>query len=261
MANHQRANALVNAHVGREFELDALRYFREREALALFESFSVPIGVAGNLKDHRFDLGANDPPVLVECKSHTWTETGNMPSAKVTVWNEATYYFLLSPARYRKILFVLEARHPAQRETLAEYYVRTNGHLIPLGVSIMEYHMGMQSARPVIAGQSGRGAREPHFPLPRAAPMLNDGARNGERSIAAQAQFDGYVIRQLDSGTVEIFREGTLQVTAMPLLRDFAARLGLSIKNGQGNPMTTRQLGAAVIRAVSTPSSFRALGR
>lgn len=31
MANHQRANAKSNAHVGHEFELDALCYCRERE--------------------------------------------------------------------------------------------------------------------------------------------------------------------------------------------------------------------------------------
>ena len=63
-----------------------------------------------------------------------------MPSAKVTVWNEAMFYFHLAPTNYRKILFVLEARHPRQPETLAEYYTRINGHLIPADVSIFEYN-------------------------------------------------------------------------------------------------------------------------
>ncbi len=70
-----------------------------------------------------------------------------MPSAKVTVWNEAMYYFLLAPEHFRKILFVLEARHARQHETLAEYYTRINGHLIPRDVSILEFNPSLKSAR------------------------------------------------------------------------------------------------------------------
>ena len=87
--------------------------------------------------------------MLVECKSHHWTVTGNMPSAKVTVWNEAMYYFHLAPANFRKVLFVLEARHPRRRETLGEYYVRTNRHLIPPDVAIIEYDAQLQTGRDV----------------------------------------------------------------------------------------------------------------
>jgi hypothetical protein len=104
-------------------------------------------------KAHCFDLGSHQPALLVECKSHNWTATGNMPSAKVTVWNEAMYYFHLAPASYRKILFVLEARHPRQSATLAEYYIRINGHLIPTDVSIFEYNPTTRAGRYVkVAG-------------------------------------------------------------------------------------------------------------
>lgn len=72
-----------------------------------------------------------------------------MPSAKVTVWNEAMYYFHLAPDYFRKFLFVLEARHSRQSETLAEYYVRINGHLIPRGVSIIEFNPVSKVARHV----------------------------------------------------------------------------------------------------------------
>ncbi len=253
MGNHQRVNAPSNAHVGREFEQEALRYFREHEGLVLSASVTVPIGIAGNLKAHRFDLGADDPPVLVECKSHTWTETGNMPSAKVTVWNEAMYYFLLAPPRYRKILFVLEARHQAQRESLAEYYVRTNGHLIPPGVSIMEYNPVAGTARAVVQGPGARPARSQTFK----AISVGGGGDEVQDGTAAQAQLSGYTIRQLHSGTIQVIRDGVLQATAKPLLREFATRLGISINNGQGNAMNTRQLGAAVIRAASVAGDHR----
>jgi hypothetical protein len=38
-------------------------------------------------KIRNFDLGSSTPAILVECKSHTWTQSGNIPSARLTVWN------------------------------------------------------------------------------------------------------------------------------------------------------------------------------
>lgn len=152
MTNHQRIGSISNAHVGREFEVLARAFFAMHEGLQLLPSFSVDLGHASRkTKSHRFDLGSEDPAVLVECKSHNWTVTGNMPSAKVTVWNEAMYYFHLAPSHYRKILFVLDARHSRQGQSLAEFYVRTSGHLIPPGVSIIEYNPESQFARHVLA--------------------------------------------------------------------------------------------------------------
>ena len=151
MTNHQRVGAISNAHVGREFEAEAFEYFSRVEGLQLSHTISIPLGVAGKTKLHNFDLGAEDPALLVECKSHNWTSTGNMPSAKITVWNEAMYYFHLAPKHYRKVLFVLEARHPKQRESLAEYYARINAHLIPAEVAIFEYNPKNKSGRYVKA--------------------------------------------------------------------------------------------------------------
>ena len=140
MTNHQRIGAISNAHAGRDFEVLARSYFAQHEGLRLQPNFPVHLGHAGRTKVHRFDLGSEDPAVLVECKSHNWTVTGNMPSAKVTVWNEAMYYFHLAPSHYRKILFVLDARHSRQGQSLAEFYLRTSGHLIPPNVTIAEYN-------------------------------------------------------------------------------------------------------------------------
>lgn len=148
MTNHQRIGAISNAHVGREFEVAAREYFLRAENLHLTPSYSVDIAVEGaKPKAHCFDLGSHQPAVLVECKSHHWTATGNMPSAKVTVWNEAMYYFHLAPLHIRKILFVLESRHERQSQSLAEYYVRIYGHLIPRDVSIFEYNIGTKTGR------------------------------------------------------------------------------------------------------------------
>lgn len=139
MNNHQRKGYVSNAHAGREFEEAARLYFSQHENLILEPSYPLELGVAKEKKTHRFDLGCQNPPVIVECKSHNWTETGIVPSAKIAVLNVAMYFFQLAPSKYRKILFVLESRHERRQETLAQYYVRTSGHLVPPDVSIIEY--------------------------------------------------------------------------------------------------------------------------
>jgi hypothetical protein len=102
-------------------------------------SFAVPIGVGQLKKLHNFDFGSEDPPVLVECKCHRWTTGGDAPSAKLTVWNEAMYYFAIAPAGYRRILFVLRDHLAARRQTLAEYYLARYRHLVPDGVEFWEF--------------------------------------------------------------------------------------------------------------------------
>jgi hypothetical protein len=125
-----------NPRTGSNFEEVARRVFL-KQGVALERNFSVPVGAGRLTRPHRFDLGCQNPPTLVECKAHTWTEGGNAPSAKLSVWNEAMYYFLVAPAHYRKVLFVLADRRG--EESLAQHYIKRYGHLIPAGVEIWEY--------------------------------------------------------------------------------------------------------------------------
>lgn len=137
--NFQREGSKSNAHVGREFEISAMKLLR-RQGVGVERNHKLKIGVGRTKKEHSFDLGSSDPPTLVECKSHRWTSGGNVPSAKLTVWNEAMYYFSCNPRSYRKILFVLWDYRTRTRETLAQYYLRTYCHLIPRNVEIWEYN-------------------------------------------------------------------------------------------------------------------------
>src|SRR5258708_21170020 len=132
--NFQRIGSISNAQAGREFEVAALA-FLARSGIVLTSDFSVPVGFERK-KMRKFDLGSASPAVLVECKSHNWTQSGNIPSAKLTVWNESMFYFHIAPAEYRKIFFVL--RSVRSSESLAKYYIRNYGHLIPPGVEIWE---------------------------------------------------------------------------------------------------------------------------
>ncbi len=77
--------------------------------------------------------------IYVECKSHKWTSGNNIPSAKLTVWNEAMYYFLVAPKNYKKIFFMIKDYNQKRKMTLAEYYLKTYRHLIPVDVEFWEY--------------------------------------------------------------------------------------------------------------------------
>ena len=104
--NFQRVGAISNTHAGREFE-EAARLFFARAGIPLQRSFSAPVGFEVK-KSHKFDLGSENPPILVECKSYTWTSGGNSPSAKIRGMNEVMLLFSVAPDHYRKILFVLK---------------------------------------------------------------------------------------------------------------------------------------------------------
>ncbi|CAN0624528.1 protein of unknown function [Burkholderia multivorans] len=65
------------------------------------------------------------------------------------------YYFSLAPAGYRKVMFVLRDECPKRRLTLAAYYLKTHGHLIPPDVEFWEYDEMTQDAaciRPAVTG-------------------------------------------------------------------------------------------------------------
>lgn len=134
MANFQREGAISNSHAGREFQ-EAVRAFLASRGVLLQLEYPLPIG--GRVKKvHRFDLGADKPPVIVECKSYTWTSGGNSPSAKIRGLNEAMLHFSVAPQGYQKFLFML--RHMRGEESLAQHYVRTQGHLIGADVEVWE---------------------------------------------------------------------------------------------------------------------------
>lgn len=156
MTNHQRQGSKSNSHVGKAFELKVKRYLI-KTGVDLEANFSVKIGLPGTIKKpHRFDLGCDTKKILVECKSHTWTISGSVPSAKMATWNQAMYFFLASPPAYRKILFVRKSTNKNGQETLAEYFVRIYGNMIPKGVEIWEFDEKSNRGAKVISKKAGQ---------------------------------------------------------------------------------------------------------
>lgn len=71
---HQRKNAVSNTQVGIDFEVMSYEYFKNQFPF-LKRPFWLPIGhIEKNA--HKFDLGCAEQKVIIECKSHTWTQTG-----------------------------------------------------------------------------------------------------------------------------------------------------------------------------------------
>jgi hypothetical protein len=136
--NNQRDGAISNSHVGSDLERMALDYFGEIEALSLQRNYSVKIGLSSK-KLHRFDLG--NTKVLVECKAHTWTNGNNVPSAKMSVWNEAMYYFLVASVDYEKRFFVQKDFSTKRNLTLLQYYLKTYYHLIPNDIIFYDFDL------------------------------------------------------------------------------------------------------------------------
>jgi len=136
MTRHQRKNAISNTQVGIHFEGLVYEFFKYHFS-SLKRPFWIPIGHIEK-KEHKFDLGCSEQKVIIECKSHTWTEGGNVPSAKITTWDQAMLYFFLAPRSYRKIFAVKHDANPKSGETLCSYYLRTHSHVIPDEVEFWE---------------------------------------------------------------------------------------------------------------------------
>lgn len=139
MTNFQRDGSISNSHVGRAFELRAQQVLA-RHGLSVSLNHKVLCGLGEIRKSHAFDLGSDDPRVIVECKSQTWTVSGNIPSAKMKNWAEAMFYFHMAPGNYRKIFLVERSIRLGRQETLLEYFRRTQAHMIPSDVEFWELH-------------------------------------------------------------------------------------------------------------------------
>lgn len=106
------AAEILAAHLGTEFNLDHA------------------IGIGQPPKAHRFDLVSTDLRYVGECKNYSWTETGNMPSAKMGFINEALLYLSYLPKDTVRFIVTRVDRHARRQETLTEYYFRTYRHLL-----------------------------------------------------------------------------------------------------------------------------------
>ena len=117
-----------NPHVGRRFQ-ESVKLILEKKFCTSFEPEAM-VAIGKPAKNHKFDLANDDRSIVAECKCYTWTDSGNVPSAKLMGLDEAVFYFSFLPTETKKILCMKKATYRGKTETLAEYYVRVHGHLM-----------------------------------------------------------------------------------------------------------------------------------
>lgn len=67
----------------------------------------------------------------------------------------------------------------------------------------------------------------------------------------SEATYQDYLIRELESGTIELQRKSEQISPVLPVLKELALALNVPLLNSNGNPFNTRQLGSHVIRSIS----------
>ena len=117
-----------NPGVGAAFQKAVARWLEQQFDKEFILEKKIAMGHPA--KNHKFDIVSSDDTMAIECKCYTWTETGNVPSAKMGFTNEAAFYLSFIPDTYEKFIVMKLSRHPKREETLAEYYFRMNRHLI-----------------------------------------------------------------------------------------------------------------------------------
>lgn len=93
----------------------------------------------------------------------------------------------------------------------------------------------------------------PEFNGKRTLPLARLDRRARPRSEIKTAQevaYMGFTIRELENGSIEVERGGTVISPSKPALREMALALNIGLLNAVGNPLNTRQLGSQIIRSV-----------
>ena len=125
-------------HWGKDFQEKVCDYFASKSEYKGNFEMEVGLPIGDPQKDHFFDIVNKEERIVIECKRYTWTETGNVPSAKIRSLNEAAFFLTSLKGPYTKYIIMLKAKHPKKKESLAEYYFRTYRHLLG-SIIIAEY--------------------------------------------------------------------------------------------------------------------------
>lgn len=72
-----------------------------------------------------------------------------------------------------------------------------------------------------------------------------------EIKTAKEVHYNDYVVRELETGTIEVQHDGLTFTPVKPILRHLAGELNVPLLNSAGNLFNTRQLGSNVIRTIA----------
>lgn len=117
-----------NTSIGKKFQNDVDTCLSKEFGQGFIPEVALPIGTPAH--PHKFDLVSADHTIVVECKCYTWTDGGNIPSAKIATLDEALFYMSFLPDEVIKIIALNKAETPGKTETFAAYFYRMRKHLL-----------------------------------------------------------------------------------------------------------------------------------
>ena len=78
--------------------------------------------------------------------------------------------------------------------------------------------------------------------------LVADRPKTSQIKTISSVKYNEYTISELETGSIQVSKDGALQDPVKPILRDIAFQLNISLENESGNLFNTRQLGNRVIR-------------
>ena len=133
-----------NPRRGKEFQELAASVLAEYWGVPF--DLEVPFKIGHPPKSHRFDMASTNRKFVGEAKNFSWTESGNMPSAKMAFMNQAVFYLSHLPADITRFVVMPRDIRPRTGEPLADYYHRTYRHLLN-GVLVIEIDTAQRKVR------------------------------------------------------------------------------------------------------------------
>lgn len=105
-------------------------------------------------KEHEFDLVNEKRRIAVECKNYSWTRSGNVPSAKRSILNEAALFMHFLGHEWKKFLVISKSTRHSAGETLAENYFKSNYPFLD-DITVVEFDIESKQAEIIVMGENG----------------------------------------------------------------------------------------------------------
>lgn len=80
--------------------------------------------------------------------------------------------------------------------------------------------------------------------------LIKSSVKRHDVKTVNEVFFQGYIIRELETGSIEVERDGVSISPVKPVLRKLADQLHVALLNSNGNALNTRQLGSQVIKSI-----------
>lgn len=86
--------------------------------------------------------------------------------------------------------------------------------------------------------------------------LIKKPALRSEIKTVKEVSFDGYDIKELENGSIEVEKASNIISPVKPVLRSLANQLNIPILNVNGNPFNTRQLATLIINSIQELESI-----